>query len=346
MCDTYGFFGFFNDVILGKRESKPDPSDITTILRSQSTMSALSASVQNKLLEFTSIIDQNVVDNKDINISCDNSRDLQDYHLEPLPKLKTWTGKEINQTECVRWGCCYDVNQETKITLHAISEITTDQGREMWNHIKQDLEHKVNMEVTGFSSGETSLSETLNHNAVSSFCIENIRNNVRNMINNDIDSNQVINIKNRAPLPCINRCNEPPTAGIINQNSNIQILSQNIVHDIMRKITETHILQTSRTDSKTTNVSFTKLYLYSILTCLIIVAVYILCIVIGIAIYYVFIKKMPSSLISHIFAIILFILTYLFYSTILCIICSIKSGEGFFGALIDCIGLGKLLSIR
>ena len=237
MCSGTGFFGFFNSVVLGRAPGSGS-SDITNFIKSDSNMEAVSAVVTEKLMNISQQIDQGALVDKKIIVKCNNNQ-LTDYHKEPLPILRTWYGAEIKESKCVRYGCCYDVDQSTSITFRAINEIKTEHYEELWNDIKQNIEHNVEATITDIGSGVKTISETLNDNSVKNVCLRNIEKHITNQIKTDIEVEQIITVESESPLRCINSCDESPTAGIINQNANIQVTSQNIVHDIMKTVTET-----------------------------------------------------------------------------------------------------------
>ena len=219
------FFRFFNSVIVGKLDSSDD--EINTFMKSDSLMDAVSAEVTEGLMNISTQIDQSALIAKEIIVKCNTPR-LLDYHLEPLGKRKTWYGADIKQDECVRFGCCYDVNQSSDVTFRALNNISTEQHQELWNKIKQRIEHQVHMTVTDNDNGVKSLSETLNRNEVKNVAVTQIRKHITNEINTNIENKQTIIIEHESPLRCIHGCSGPQTAGNINQNANIQILIYNI----------------------------------------------------------------------------------------------------------------------
>ena len=56
----------------------------------------------------------------------------------------------------------------------------------------------------------------------------------------------------------MNECDEPPTAGEISQHLNVEIISQNIISNILKSVTENFIDMSSKTETKLSNIDIKK----------------------------------------------------------------------------------------
>ena len=312
------FFTFFNEVMVGNTKDESEDNPILSTLQSESTMYNLNQVVQNKLMTYTSNIEQNVRADQKIVIDCGSDK-LEEWHIKNRNEEYTWYGKKIPYSGCPQFGCCYDVTQKSQIKLIAINETTTENHTEMWNTVRQKLEQEVSATVGNNPNQIGAFTE--NMNVVANSVIENIKTIMDQASNVDYENSDIIQVKSKSPLRCINKCNEPPTAGEINQYLNIEIISQNIVNDTMKLIVENLVDMESITETKVSNVDIKKLYLFAIFTVLLIIVVYTICYVASKPIIK-FLLKIPNppSILRHFVSIILMIIIYRLYSGILCII--------------------------
>ncbi len=314
------FFNFFNAVVLGppKDDEGSDRDEILSALQSQSLMVNINQVIQRKILEYSSTIDQDVIANKTITIDC-GTEQLSDWHLEPRNEKYTWYGKEIPHSGCPQFGCCYDVTQTSQISLVAINKTESTNHTEMWNEIEQNLKNEVKAVVGNSNSQIGALTRSIN--AVKTTSIDNIKIIMDQAHDIDYETNPSITIEAKFPLRCMNECDEPPTAGEISQHLNVEIISQNIISNILKSVTENFIDMSSKTESKLSNIDIKKIYMFAILSVLLIVTVYTICYIISMVIIKVVAKKPnPPSIVVHLLAILLLIWVWQMYRVILCII--------------------------
>ena len=314
------FFDFFNGVVLGppKDDDGSDRDEIVATLQAQSTMENLNQVIQNKVGEYSSSIEQTVDSNQSITIDCGTDK-LTPWHLEPRNEKYTWYGKKIPHSGCPQFGCCYDVTQQSQVKLVAINETTIENHTEMWNEIRQELENDVTATVTDSNSQLSALTESINN--VTNSNIEDIKTVMDQAHNVDFENSDEIIIQSINPLRCINECDEPPTAGVITQYLNVEIISQNIINNVLKSVTENFVSMTSKTSTKLSNVDIKKIYMFAILSVLLIVTVYIICYIISRILLTIITKKPnPKPILIHIGAILLTIWVWQMYKVILCII--------------------------
>ncbi len=314
------FFDFFNAVILGppSDDEGSDRDEIVASLQSRSIMENLNQVIQRKVMEYSSTIEQSVSANQSITIDCGTDK-LTPWHLQIRNEKYTWYGKKIPNSGCPQFGCCYDVTQQSQVKLVAINETTIENHTEMWNEIRQELENEVSVTVSDSNSQLSALTTSIN--AVATSNIENIKTTMDQAHNVDVETSNEIVIQSITPLRCVNECDEPPTAGVINQYLNVEIISQNIINNVLKSVTENFITMSSKSSTKLSNVDIKKLYMFAILSVLLIVAVYIICYIISRILLTIVTKKPnPHPILIHLLALALLYLAYRMYSLILCII--------------------------
>lgn len=352
------FFSFCNDLIAGS-PAKADEDAVPSIIRSSNVQEAIQQKVSNVMNVHSSIIEQNVIADKKIKVDCGN-RQLSDFHLKPRKKEYTWYGGEIKGSGCPSFGCCYDVAQNSQITLSAVNSTVIKDTKKMFNEIKQELENQVSLTLQGnkltqeeklekamenlndtdgdgiISQKEymdqlvaalrppTALTEAINKSENTS--VEQIKRVLENLTKTDLRIEQEIEIKSLSPLACVNKCDEPPSAGKINQSLNIEIASKNITSIVTESIVTNYVEQTSKTTSKVSDVDMRKIYIFALLFVLLTVTVYALTyfLLSGLLTITVILKK-PQWLIDkpamvHVFAVLWFLIIWWLWSFILCLV--------------------------
>jgi len=316
------FFTFFNDLIIGSSE-RSDSDEIIGIIESSSVMSSLSAVVSRTISQYENSIIQDFNSEQTIVVDCGSAR-LTEWHLKKRGKKYNWLGEEIPNSGCVMFGCCHDITQTADIKLSAINETTVENHQQMFNVIKQELINQVSMVVGAEERSLNILNAALNE--VETISVEHIRKHLRNITEQDLVSSQEVEVISLSPLICKNRCDEPPTAGLVNQSLNVEIAAENIITDIVESITQTYITMKSETDVSVTTVDMKKIYIFAILSVLLIVALYTVCYLIVQLIHYVIAKRPAKEIVAHIGATVLMVLVYLFWGIVVCIV---RSGGGF-----------------
>lgn len=365
------FFSFCNDLIAGS-PAKADEDAIPSIIRSSNVQEAIQQKVSNVMNIHSSVIDQNVIANKKIKIDCGN-RKLTDFHLKPRKKEYTWYGREIEGSGCPSYGCCYDVSQTSQITLSAINSTVIKDTRKMFNEIKQELENQVSLtlqgnkmtqeeklekamenlkdtdgdgiisqkeymeQIIGALRPPTALTEAINKSE--NTAVEKITRVLESFTKSDLEIEQEIVIESLAPLACVNKCDEPPSAGRINQSLNIEIASKNITSIVTESIVTNYVEQTSKTTSKVSDVDMRKIYLFAMLFVLLVVTIYALdyFLLSGLLTITVLFKKpqwiIEKPIIVHAFAVLWFLIIWWLWSFILCL----YRGDGGLLGPIGCI---------
>jgi hypothetical protein len=317
------FITFFNNVIVGSAEKSETEDQIPAIIESNTVMDALSAKVSNSISKYENSIQQDFNSDQKIVVDCGSDK-LTEWHLRKRGKTYNWLGGEIPGSGCVKFGCCYDITQTANVKLSAINQTTVENHQEMMNEIKQELTSQVSMVVGEADSSMEILTSAVN--TVESVSIEHIKKHLKNITDQDVVSSQEIVVKSLSPLRCKNQCNQAPTAGFINQSLNVEIAAENIITDIVKSVTETYITMKSETETTVTTVDMKKIYIFAILSVLLIVTLYIICYFIVQLIHSIIVKKPAKAIVAHIGAIILMILVYLFWGIVVCVI---RSGGGF-----------------
>lgn len=262
---------FCNEVITGEQIVNED--SIPSVIKSNNTMSALQQRVSQVINDHSSIIDQNILADKKIKVDCGNQK-LSKFHLQPRKKEYTWWGSEVEGSGCPSYGCCYDVSQNSQITLSAVNSTVINDTQKIFNEVKQELENQVDLTVGG-GTGNTSITGAINKSENTS--IEGITRVLENLAKTDVETSQNIKIVSVSPLACVNNCDESPSAGRINQSLNIDIASKNIVSIITETVIENYVEMESKTSTKVTDVDIKKIYTFIVSFVVSVVLTYIIC---------------------------------------------------------------------
>ena len=315
------FIDFFNSILIGypsSNDNKDENDEVLNIIQSESIMEAASAKISSSLKKFTQTIEQNVYADKSITIDCGIDK-LTDWHLQPKGKNFTWYGAEIPNSSCIKYGCCYDVNQTAKIRLSAINKTETKDHQALFNTITQEMKNEVKMVLGDNSKPLKMLNSAINE--VKSVSVSNIKKSLENSSLTDVQSSQNIEIISLSPLRCKNKCSEPASAGYVDQALNVEIAVNNIITDVTKSITETYITMTSKTESTLSNVNMKKIYIFAIFSVLLIVSIYILSYIIVYFILRYFSGGVPPpEIVVYLVAALLTIFIFSFWSMIICII--------------------------
>jgi len=309
------FLTFFNDILVGKQPGDDNDKCIAAILSTNSIETAQEAVIDifNKSKEE---IDQDVLMNQEITVNCGDAG-LEDYQLEKEYDYNIF-GQKI-EPGCIKFGCCYDIEQLASSSISAINENITKEKNEMYNTISSTIKNDVNIEIGGQCNIGvlTEAIEKSRSNAVQK--IERILNESTEV---NVDATQRVEVKSKYPLRCMNECDEPPSAGKIKQNINIDIHSQNIVHSTYDTIIKNY--KDMNIDSKVDIDAVPKgrLYLFSILALILILIIYYLLLIFGEGIILSFTGGKAPEIIKNVgehgIAIVLFIILYIVYSTFIC----------------------------
>tara|TARA_B100000902_G_scaffold102976_1_gene105322 strand:- start:1634 stop:2452 length:819 start_codon:yes stop_codon:yes gene_type:complete len=209
------------------------------------------------------MVDQSITVKKNIYIDCGDAP-LNNYHLKPGKKKYTWLGNEIPGTGCINYGCCYDVAQTAQVTLSSVNETILTKSTEMWNTMSAELDSRVQMTIDSGGPGSSTYQES--KNSAKNFVIEKIEKEFENLVNTNYEGSQDIHIKVEGPLVCVNECDEPPSAGLINQSINVDIATKNIVSQFISSVSKNYMDLSLESDVSVTNLDMPKLYMFCSLT--------------------------------------------------------------------------------
>lgn len=325
MTTVERFMNFFSEVIIGKPKNDEDEKlkKALSTIKSSSIVENIRTSLVDETLNYENTNIQEINSNQTINIDC-GSKPLLPWQYEEYKHMYDLFGNKIPYTGCVKYGCCYDIDQQSKISLVSNNTITRVQKDEMYEKITSEIKQNVRLVVGDDKKVFDILEECITNVRSSSYLI--IDRHIENMNNISVDGEQTITITSLLPLMCKNKCNERQTAGRVSQYINLEITSENIISDIIQRISDSFVEISQISDVSITVVNIKELYLFAFGTVLILVTIYIICYVIALLLWKLIAKtKPPTSLIIHFIAIILFILAYIFMSMVICVI---RSGGG------------------
>ena len=266
MIDAY--CKFVNDMVHGEDDFKT--ADNKEIFQSKTMMESIHTDISNILTEHTQSIDENAYSSQKISVNCTGEIPNTPFYMESSKKRFDWFGKEIidDCSDEPEWGCCYDVMQLSNIKLVAVnSSVLQDTGK-MYNKIKQHVESKVQLNISGNKDIQDYQNAIQKSESTS---INNIKTILDKAISMEVGSDQSITIESSAPLKCVQRCGEMPSAGSVNQNTQIEIYSKNIASTVLSDIQKNHDSMSISTDLEFTDTSDTKNMIFISLTIFIII---------------------------------------------------------------------------
>ena len=227
-----GFWVFFNEIMQGRLIEK------TT--RCGYSSEGFITQIQEKLLDitrnFTTKINQNVYSNSEIVIKCGGEDTyLKDHQLlQRKQEYDSTTGDLVKGSGCFTYGCCFNVTQGTKVKLHAINNVSTDDVNKIENVISTAITQR--MDISGNKCPINSVKKVTNKLTLQTENRETIREIIRKSKFSEVNIGQKIEIEYSEPLFCVNRCNETPSAGEIKQISNIDIMTRNMIISVVKNI--------------------------------------------------------------------------------------------------------------
>ena len=135
------FITFFNDIIVGKQKEDDDNKCLAVIMSNNSIMTAQEA-VSEIFNQHSQEIDQDILTTQSITVNCGETP-LKGYQLEKEYEYNIFGMKEGDG--CIKYGCCYDINQTATSKISAINEDITQKTEKMFNSITSSIKNDVNI---------------------------------------------------------------------------------------------------------------------------------------------------------------------------------------------------------
>jgi hypothetical protein len=266
------YIEFLNDIIhpFSKASSANKCKNIVVDESTQKAANITSSRIINKN---SSINSQNIDSKNNITVDCGPlSRDP--FYLQFKEVKYDSSGKPIPNTGCPMFGCCYNVLQSSRIKLKQINKNITEQTENIVNDVSQTIKKNVDLTLGPNSKCSKFVNKSINETKnISMNSINNILDITKTQ---DVNANQDITIKSEYPLLCHNKCDKQPSAGEISQAINIDVISKNITTNITKNIQNNVIEQISKADTKMTEVNQEKLIVFSIITIVIFLVLYLM----------------------------------------------------------------------
>ena len=266
-----GVFGdwltFFNDILIGKEEGSDNDPCIAVIL-SQNSIETSQEAVMDIFNDHKQEIDQTVTTNQDITVNCGEDP-IPDYLLEKEYDYNIFGMQTGNG--CIKYGCCYDIEQLSMSSVEAINSDITNVHNEMYDRISSSITNNVDIEIGGQCNIGV-LNEAVQKSK--SLASQNIQSILTEASSIDTRNTQNIVVKSKYPLRCVNGCDEPPSAGTIKQSINIDIHSQNIVQSTYDTIIKNYKDLNTSTTVDIKAVPKGKFYLFAIISLALFLMIY------------------------------------------------------------------------
>ena len=260
MIDSYCIF--FKDAIWGSDKADGKSKEI---FHSQTVLSSIHSDISNIMNEHTQSIDENAYSSQKISVNCSAQIPNTPFYTTNTRKRYDFFGNEIID-ECSdepEWGCCYDVTQLSNIKLKAINNSVLNDKQTMFNKIKQNVESQVSLTVAGNKNIKDYQDAVSTSESAS---INNITNILESAINMEVNSDQSVTIESTVPLRCSHRCGEMPSAGNVDQETQIEIYSKNIASTVLSEMQKNYDSLSVSSKVSFKDVSFTKRMIFISLT--------------------------------------------------------------------------------
>jgi hypothetical protein len=268
-----GFFMFFNEIMMGKDQMLKKKCSFT----SETTVDQIQEKLLSSTRNFTEEISQDIVQKSEINIQCGGENTfLKDYQLQHKKhEYNIFTGKVKPGSGCLSYGCCFDVLQNSKVTLFAINEASISDISKLENTITSSIVAEMKVRGDCPNKAIQAVQETIIKQRLKNE--ELILQEIRKSKISISEVSQKIELIYDDPLLCVNQCNETPSAGKIKQISNMDIMTRNMIKSVIENI-ETNVIVS---DVKSTmdielREGANKVLMWSIYSAAIIIVVYFL----------------------------------------------------------------------
>jgi hypothetical protein len=258
---------FFNDIFLGKEEGSDNDQCRAAIL-SRNSIETSQDAIIDIFNDHKQTIGQNINTSQNISVNC-GDEPIPDYLLEKEYDYNIFGMKKGNG--CIKYGCCYDIEQLSVSSVEAVNSDITEQHNEMFNKISSSITENANIELGG-QCNIAVLEQAIQRSR--SQAVQNIQSILTEASSIDVNGSQEVSIRSHYPLRCLNECDEPPTAGIIKQSINIDIHSQNIVQSTYDTIIKNYKELNTSTTLDVKSVPKTRFYLFSIISLIFILIIY------------------------------------------------------------------------
>jgi len=275
---------FFNDILVGKEEGSDNDPCIAAIL-SKNSIETSQEAVIDIFNDHKQEIDQTVTTNQDITVNCGEDP-IPDYLLEKEYDYNIFGMQK--GPGCIKYGCCYDIEQLSVSSVEALDEEITKVNNDMYDRISSSITNNVDIEIGGQCNIAVLAEAVQKSKSVAAQKIQSILTEASSI---DTTNNQNIVVKSKFPLRCVNECDEPPSAGTIKQSINIDIHSQNIVQSTYDTIIKNYKELNTSTTVDIKAVPKGKFYLFAIISLALFLMIYFIMYLIAIGIIEGFICK-------------------------------------------------------
>ena len=145
--------------------------------------------------------------------------------------------------------------QLANIKLVAVNSSVLQDKQKMYNKIRQHVESQVSLTVAGNKNiqdyqNAIQRSETT--------AINNIQMILEKAVSMEVGSDQSVTIDSTAPLKCVHKCGEMPSAGTVTQNTQIEIYAKNIASTVLSDIQKNYDNMSIQTDISFKDVNYTQ----------------------------------------------------------------------------------------
>ena len=227
-----GFWMFFNEVMMGKEQMPKKKCAFTSETNVEQIQEKLSSTTKN----FTQEISQDIVQKAEINIRCGGEETfLKDYQLQHRKQeYNIFTGEVKPGSGCLSYGCCFDVLQNSKVSLYAINDASASDVSKLENTITSSIVAEMKIKGDCKDNDIEAVQKTIIKQRLKNE--EIILQEIRQSKVSIAEVSQKIDLNYDEPLLCVNQCNATPSAGEIKQISNVDIMTRNMIKSVIKNI--------------------------------------------------------------------------------------------------------------
>jgi len=331
------FTDFFADIILGGIPAPQHCSASGGKVSNSVNADDLISTVSDTLRKYSTKTKQDVFTKQNVEITCGGDDVKINPNILTYGKhQKDLFGNDKEGTGCVVRGCCPEVNQIARIKLAAINKTSIKESTEMVNKITEQITAETSVKADACGRVQPSVDSKL-YQGDSSQVYRQVRDIINKEANLKYDGSQTIKINYNRPLVCVNHCDEPPRSQTITQEINIDAMARNIIDIISEDVDKTTIdtvIKASVSVDSSDTMKHTKGYIYSIVSCILILIVYGLFYILSVTLLMYLLKMTPKdqpTVAKHAFTVFLIYIIYTFWEFFSCLF----GGDNIF----KCVGL-------
>jgi len=196
----------------------------------EAELSTLEAKITQKLMKHSNKSSKKAFSRQNISVKEKRVGPVDPFYYKEVSVSKGPFGIWGKSSNCPLFGCAYDIDQTSNVTITSFNSNVTEEDENILNDIESKMKQKAEVSLEGNPSGLDAANRAIN--ASRDIAREKIREILDNISKTVVGTEQNLVIEYASPPRCKNPCGiDGPTEGPkLNQNAQIQIHSADIVN--------------------------------------------------------------------------------------------------------------------